>query len=43
MKAWIVGLGGGTWVVWLLRDESLDSRAVRSNLDSRDYGKEPGS
>ena len=35
MKAWIVGLWEGTWIVGLLRDESLDSRAVRRNLDSR--------
>ena len=25
----------GTWVVGLLRDEILDSRAIRRNLDSR--------
>ena len=25
----------GTWIVGLLQDESLDSRAVRRNLDSR--------
>ena len=25
----------GTWIVGLLRDESLDSKAVRRNLDSR--------
>ena len=35
MKAGIVGFVGGTWVVGLLRNESLDSRAVKRNLDSR--------
>ena len=35
MKVWIVGLKQGTWVVRLLRNESLDSRAVGRNLDSR--------
>ena len=35
MKAWVVGLGEGTWIVGLLRYESLDSRGVGGGLDSR--------
>ena len=35
MNAWIVGMQEGTWIVGLLRNESLDNGAMRRNLDSK--------